>query len=78
MLVLSRKLNQSIDVAGEIRITVLGLNGRRVKLGITALDDVAVRRGELAPQTQNRPGHHHEARPVAASTASTPASAASA
>jgi hypothetical protein len=49
-----------------------------VKLGITALDDVAVRRGELAPQTQNRPGHHHEARPVAASTASTPASAASA
>jgi carbon storage regulator len=79
MLVLSRKPNESI-VAGGVVVTVLAVHRGRVKLGVEAPDDVAIRRAELTPPMQNRPGHHdqHEARPAAAMRDGVPASAASA
>jgi carbon storage regulator len=49
MLVLSRKVEQSIVLGGEIVISVLALEGGRVRLGISAPVDVPIRRGELAP-----------------------------
>jgi carbon storage regulator len=36
MLVLSRKLNESLVIQDEIVVTVLAVNGDRVKLGISA------------------------------------------
>ena len=52
MLVLSRRLEQSIVVApgtpDEITITVVSLNGERVKLGITAPRHITVHRLEVA------------------------------
>jgi carbon storage regulator len=47
MLVLSRKLNQSIVIDGGIRITVVGLRGNQVRLGIDAPDSVGIFREEL-------------------------------
>ena len=47
MLVLSRKTGDSIQIDGEIRITVLGLEGNRVRLGIEAPREVAIMRSEL-------------------------------
>ena len=49
MLVLSRKLNESIVVDGAIRITVLGIRGNHVRIGIAAPDDVTILREELCP-----------------------------
>jgi carbon storage regulator len=47
MLVLSRKLNESIMIGNDIRITVVGLRGNQVRLGIEAPGDIAVFREEL-------------------------------
>jgi len=47
MLVLSRKLNETIVINGNIRVTVVGLRGNQVRLGIEAPDSVAIFRQEL-------------------------------
>lgn len=47
MLVLSRKLNETIIIDGNIRITVVGLRGNQVRLGIDAPDSVGIFREEL-------------------------------
>ena len=47
MLVLSRKPNESIVIAGNIRITVASIRGRYVRLGIEAPRDVEIYREEL-------------------------------
>ncbi len=55
MLVLSRKLNESIIVNGDIRVEVLQIKGKQIRLGITAPSSVKVLRGELA-QAGKEPG----------------------
>jgi carbon storage regulator len=47
MLVLSRKLNEAIIIDGKIRVTVVGLRGNQVRLGIEAPDSIAIFREEL-------------------------------
>jgi carbon storage regulator len=54
MLVLTRKLEQSVVVGGDIVITVLAVEGSRVRLGISAPEEVPIRRGELAPLDARR------------------------
>lgn len=50
MLVLSRKVNESIIVGDAIEITVRRVSRGRVVLGLQAPADVAIRRGELDRQ----------------------------
>ena len=47
MLVLSRKESQRIQVGDSIVLTIVRVNGDRVRVGIEAPADVRVRRGEL-------------------------------
>jgi len=47
MLVLSRKSNESIVIAGEITVTVLEIRGDQVRLGIDAPRSVTVHREEI-------------------------------
>ncbi len=47
MLVLSRKLSETIIIGDNIRITVVGIGGNQVRLGIDAPGDVPVMREEL-------------------------------
>lgn len=53
MLVLSRKLGETIVVNNHIRITVVGISRGHVRLGIAAPDEVTVDRQEI-----------HERRPI--------------
>jgi carbon storage regulator len=55
MLVLTRKLLESIVVDGCITITVIEIRGGRIKLGIEAPKEVGVRRSELEESTAKRP-----------------------
>ncbi len=52
MLVLSRKLNETIVIDGNIRVTVVGLRGNQVRLGIEAPESVAIFRKELFDRTR--------------------------
>lgn len=47
MLVLRRKVGESIVLAGVINISVLAVEGERVKIGINAPADVSIVREEL-------------------------------
>lgn len=47
MLVLTRKTNQSIMIGDEVEVSVLAVNGDKVRIGITAPRDVAVFRKEV-------------------------------
>lgn len=49
MLVLSRKENQRIHLGDSIVLTIVRVNGDRVRVGIEAPAEVRVRRGELPP-----------------------------
>lgn len=50
MLVLSRRESERIQLGDSIVVTVVRLNGDRVRLGIEAPEDVRVLRGELDPE----------------------------
>lgn len=47
MLVLSRKIGQSLLIGNDIRIKVVEIRGQQVRLGLEAPDDVPVIREEL-------------------------------
>jgi carbon storage regulator len=48
MLVLTRKPTESIVIDGSIRITILGVRGNQVRIGIEAPSEVTVHREEVS------------------------------
>lgn len=56
MLVLTRKVEESLLLGSEIRVTVLGVTGDKVRLGVDAPRTVKILRGETLEQSreQNR------------------------
>jgi carbon storage regulator len=52
VLVLTRRLNQSIKIGDDIEITIIDVRGDQVRLGVTAPRDVPVHRKEVYLQIQ--------------------------
>lgn len=52
MLILTRKLGESITIGDEIKVTLLDSHGKQVKLGIVAPADVRVHREEIYEKIQ--------------------------
>ena len=53
MLVLSRKAGESIQIDGQIKITIVTVRGNRVKVGIEAPEEVRILRSELRDSREN-------------------------
>ncbi|MGP0066431.1 MAG: carbon storage regulator [Isosphaeraceae bacterium] len=49
MLVLSRKINESITIGENIRITLTSVRGRHARIAIEAPEDIPIMRSELLP-----------------------------
>jgi len=47
VLILSRRMDESIIIGEEVTITVLSIKGKQVRLGINAPDEVSVHREEI-------------------------------
>lgn len=47
MLILTRKLGESITIGSNIKITLLGIKGKQIRIGIEAPPDVMVHREEV-------------------------------
>jgi len=47
MLVLARKINESLMIGNDIKITIVRIQGNIVRLGITAPNDLPVHREEI-------------------------------
>jgi carbon storage regulator len=52
MLILTRKVGESINIGDDITITILGVSGQQVRIGINAPKDVAVHREEIYQRIQ--------------------------
>jgi len=48
MLVLSRKLGESVRMGNGVRITVVKIDNNTVRIGIEAPEDVSIQRQEIA------------------------------
>jgi carbon storage regulator len=47
MLILTRRVGETLMVGDDITVTVLGVKGNQVRLGVNAPKDVAVHREEI-------------------------------
>lgn len=52
MLILTRKTGESINIGDDITVTVLGVQGQQVRIGITAPKHVPVNREEITLRIQ--------------------------
>ena len=47
MLILTRRVGETLMIGDQVSVTVLGVKGNQVRIGITAPKDVAVHREEI-------------------------------
>lgn len=47
MLILSRKVGESLIISDDMKVTVLGVKGNQIRIGVTAPREVAVHREEI-------------------------------
>lgn len=52
MLVLTRKLGESVTIGDEIKISVIDIKGRQVRLGIEAPPNMTIHREEIYARIQ--------------------------
>lgn len=52
MLVLTRKMGETIQIGDDVQLTVLRIKGNTVRIGIEAPANVRVRRGEIPPKSE--------------------------
>ncbi|MEE4164275.1 MAG: carbon storage regulator CsrA [Woeseiaceae bacterium] len=53
MLILTRRAGETVMIGSDVTITVLGVKGNQVRIGINAPKDVAVHREEIFQRIQS-------------------------
>jgi carbon storage regulator len=57
MLILTRRVGESLMVGDEITVTVLGVKGNQIRIGVDAPKDVAVHREEIYQRIKDEQSH---------------------
>mgnify|MGYP003955733187 FL=1 len=53
MLILTRRVGETLVIGDDVIVTVLGVRGNQVRLGVNAPKDIAVHREEIYQRIQN-------------------------
>ena len=56
MLILTRRVGETLMVGDEVTVTVLGVKGNQVRIGVNAPKDVAVHREEIYERIKQEQG----------------------
>jgi len=54
MLILTRRVDESLVIGDNVTVTILGVKGNQVRIGVDAPRDVTVHREELAHKQDSR------------------------
>lgn len=60
MLVLTRRIGETIIIDDDISVTILGCKGNQVRLGVNAPEEVSVHREEIFLRIQNDQNRHEQ------------------
>ena len=56
MLILTRRINEALKIGEEVTVTVLGIQGNQVRLGVDAPKSVSVHRQEVFERIKSERG----------------------
>jgi carbon storage regulator len=58
MLILTRRVGETLMVGDEVTVTVLGVKGNQVRIGVNAPRDIAVHREEIYERIKREQSDH--------------------
>jgi carbon storage regulator len=65
MLILTRRVGETVMIGNDVTVTVLGVKGNQVRVGVNAPKDVAVHREEIYERIKREEEHERSPNPVA-------------
>jgi carbon storage regulator len=64
MLILTRRVGETVMIGNDVTVTVLGVKGNQVRIGVNAPRDVAVHREEIFERIKREEGDGGDGRAV--------------
>lgn len=59
MLILTRRIGESVKIGSDITVAVIGIKGQQVRIGVSAPKEVPVHREEIARRIERESAGDH-------------------